>query len=102
MDQLNSVLNESIKKEILENKEIKEIAKILCGTDYDCGTCPVQYPCAMRYKAEKLYNAGYRKATKIFEVVFENIVYNDDAGFDVLTKDRAEELAKQFNIKKEK
>lgn len=81
--------------QVEKKKEIEEIAKVLC--DNNCYSC-TGLNCLALINAEKIYNAGYRKLTVIFNIVAENIVYNDDAGFDVLTKDRAEELAKHFGV----
>ena len=58
-------------------KQIKEMAKILC-TDYDMGKCMVdsfdclEGHCSKRERIEALYNAGYRKSSEVAEEVINN------------------------------
>ena len=46
------------------NKQIDEMARVMCGQDKDCLLCPVQSPCLMRNCAHLLYAEGYRKASE--------------------------------------
>ena len=59
-------------------KQIKEMAKILC-TDCDMGKCMVdgfdclEGHCSKRERIEALYNAGYRKSSEVAGEIFEAI-----------------------------
>jgi hypothetical protein len=46
-----------------EKKQIEEMAKVMCGGCADGKEC-MQCLCADWYKAEKLYNTGYRKQSE--------------------------------------
>ncbi len=60
------------------DKQIKEMAKILCR-DYSMGECMVdsfdclEGHCSKRERIEALYNAGYRKASDVAEEIFAEI-----------------------------
>ena len=58
-------------------KQIDEMAKIMCGFDDDecehCNTCSFHNGCACEIDAENLYNAGYRKASEVAREIFEEI-----------------------------
>lgn len=57
-----------------KEKQIEEIAKILCGQTRGCEHCMFNYnTCFERKDAEEIYNAGYRKASEIFEEIEEGI-----------------------------
>lgn len=47
----------------MREKQIEEMAKVMCGGCYDGKEC-MHGLCADWYKAEKLYNANYRKLTE--------------------------------------
>jgi hypothetical protein len=52
------------------DKQIEEIAKILCGMKNGCDGCMWnKVHCNERNYAEEIYNAGYRKASEIFEEI---------------------------------
>ena len=42
-------------------KQIEEMAKVMCGKSKPCFLCEVQTPCRCQTDAELLYEAGYRK-----------------------------------------
>lgn len=59
-------------------KQIEEIAKAMCAGCPDNKEC-MHCLCADWYKAESIYNAGYRKADDVAKEIFEeidNIIYN--------------------------
>ena len=56
-----------------KDKQIEEMAKILCKNG--CKDC-IQTLCADWYKAEALYDAGYRKASDVAREIFEDIFYH--------------------------
>ena len=59
-------------------KLIEEIAKAMCGGCPDNKEC-MHCLCADWYKAEALYNAGYRRWSEVAKEIFEeidNIIYN--------------------------
>ncbi len=55
-----------------ENKQIEEMARTICGLQYDCNTCAYSYDvyfiekqkCSSMKFAEALYKADYRKQIK--------------------------------------
>lgn len=53
-------------------KQIEEIAKVICGGCPDNKEC-MHCLCADWYKAESLYNAGYRKQSEVAREIFEEI-----------------------------
>ena len=53
-------------------KQIEEIAKVICGSCPDNKEC-MHCLCADWYKAESLYNAGYRKQSEVAREIFEEI-----------------------------
>lgn len=53
-------------------KQIEEIAKVICGGCPDNKEC-MHCLCADWYKAESIYNAGYRKQSEIAREIFEMI-----------------------------
>ena len=53
-------------------KQIEEIAKVMCGGCPDNKEC-MHCLCADWYKAEDLYNAGYRNQSEIAMEIFEDI-----------------------------
>ena len=57
-----------------KNREIEEMAKILCGMKNGCDGCMWdKVHCNERNYAEEIYNAGYRKATDVAAEIFEEI-----------------------------
>ena len=59
-------------------KQIEEIAKVMCGGCPDNKEC-MRCLCADWYKAQFIYNAGYRKQSDVAKEIFEeidNIIYN--------------------------
>lgn len=55
-----------------KEKQIEEIAKVMCGGCPDNKEC-MHCLCADWYKAEDLYNAGYRRQSEIAKESFEDI-----------------------------
>lgn len=53
-------------------KQIEEIAKVMCGGCPDNKEC-MRCLCADWYKAEDLYNAGYRNQSEVAMEIFEEI-----------------------------
>lgn len=47
-----------------DQKQIEEIAKLICRMPKKCDDC-WQYECQAKYFAKILYNAGYRKADDV-------------------------------------
>ena len=98
-----------------DKKQIEEMGQIICGR-YENGICLIDktscYGLCEELKAEKLYNAGYRKADevrketakKIFDVLYQGLdLENTEKGgfvtiqkFDFLNKFR--ELYQQLCI----
>lgn len=60
-----------------KDKQIEEMAKIMCGFDDEecehCITCSYHNGCACEEDAKNLYNAGYRKASDVAREIFEEI-----------------------------
>lgn len=42
-------------------KQIEEMAKVLCGMSRECAKCKLNGKCLARNSADVLYTAGYRK-----------------------------------------
>jgi hypothetical protein len=60
--------------ELNRNKQIDEIAKILCGMKNGCDGCMWDKSiCYERNDAEEIYNAGYRKASDVAREIFEEL-----------------------------
>lgn len=53
-------------------KQIEEIAKAMCGGCTDGREC-MHCLCADWYKAESVYNAGYRKQSEVAREIFDDI-----------------------------
>lgn len=53
-------------------KQIEAIAKVICGGCPDNKEC-MHCLCADWYRAEALYNAGYRKQSEVVKEIFEGI-----------------------------
>lgn len=53
-------------------KQIEAIAKAMCGGCPDNKEC-IHSLCADWYKAESIYNAGYRKQSEVVKEIFEEI-----------------------------
>ncbi len=52
------------------NKQIEEIAHILCGMKSSCGSCMFHKTRCLEYMdAEQIYNAGYRKQSEAHWIV---------------------------------
>ena len=64
------------------DKQISEMARVICGRDNDCLVCPIQSPYPMRTCAELLNAEGYRKASEVAREIFEEI----DKRFEALLK----------------
>ena len=89
-----------------KEKRIKEMAKELC-CDYDC-VIPCQSCAYYGYEncrdvqsAEKLYAAGYRKASEVAREIFEEIdemIYMLSAmtGIDIIILGKYAELKKKY------
>ncbi len=43
------------------DKQIEEMARVMCGREKSCLICPIESPCLMRNCAHLLYAEGYRK-----------------------------------------
>jgi hypothetical protein len=56
------------------NKQIEEMARVMCGMSKPCILCEVQSPCRMRNCAHLLYAEGYRKASDVAREIFAEIV----------------------------
>lgn len=57
-----------------KEKQIEEIAHILCGMENSCDECIFdKVKCYERLDAEQIYNAGYRKATDIVKEIFKEL-----------------------------
>ena len=54
-------------------KQIEEMARVMCQISHPCTMCLVQSPCRCRTNAELLYNAGYRKAFDLEEKLADAI-----------------------------
>lgn len=63
----------TMKAEAIKEAEIEEMAKITCVSDKDCFMCPAQSPCYLKTSAKRLYEKGYRKASKVAEEIFAEI-----------------------------
>lgn len=49
-----------------EQKEIEEMAKLLCSKSHSCDVCDFENkPCGHQETAQILYTAGYRKADEV-------------------------------------
>lgn len=53
-------------------KQIEKIAKVICGGCPDSKEC-MHCLCADWYRAEALYNAGYRKQSEVAKEIFAEI-----------------------------
>ena len=53
-------------------KQIEEMAKVMCGGCTDNKEC-MRCLCADWYNAETLYNAGYRKQSEVAKEIFDDI-----------------------------
>lgn len=66
------------------NKQIEEMAKTLCEEYGECKKCTLsnpecENPCMVIEDCERLYNAGYRKASEVAREIFaeiERLVYS--------------------------
>lgn len=92
-----------MKAEAIKEAEIKEMAKITCGSDKDCFMCPAQSPCYLKTSAKRLYEKGYRKASEVAEEIFAeieriaNMDYQTPLGTWVtIRKDLFSELKKKY------
>lgn len=45
-------------------KQIEEMARVMCGREKSCLICPIESPCLMRNCAHLLYAEGYRKQSE--------------------------------------
>lgn len=79
-------------------KEIEEIAKVMCGgcpNNKECMHCL----CADWYRAEALYNAGYRKQSEVACKIIGEILSNhtpDIDGFFIMHESELVELKKKY------
>ena len=78
MTELEKKTFDKVNESIIKNKQIEEIAEILCRYKADDGTCIVtlrecDHTCAYTQYGETLYNAGYRKASDVAREIFEEI-----------------------------
>ena len=56
------------------DKQIEEMAKLLCGATNGCDDCMFnKVNCYEHKDAEELYNAGYRKQSEVAEEIFAEI-----------------------------
>lgn len=55
------------------NKQIEEMAKVLCGMSRECAKCRLNGICLARTSADVLYTAGYRKASDVAMEIFAEI-----------------------------
>ena len=55
------------------DKQIEEMAKAVCHLERTCDQCMTSFECKAMVYAKRFYEAGYRKASKIFEEI-EKIV----------------------------
>lgn len=60
-----------------KEKQIEEMAKVMCGGCPDNKEC-MHCLCADWYKAESIYNAGYRKASDVARDLRQYIILNED------------------------
>lgn len=58
------------------NKQIEEMAKVLCGITKPCKDCRLNSQCLAYNSADVLYNAGYRKASEVAREFFVEIERN--------------------------
>ena len=75
------------------DKQIEEMAKAVCHLDRTCDECMTSFECKAMTYAKRFYNAGYRKASEIFEEiedVLNNIGYFDELDFKALKKKYSE------------
>ena len=56
-----------------KEKQIEEMAKTVCHLDRTCDQCMTSFECKAMTYAKRFYNAGYRKASEIFEEIEKQI-----------------------------
>lgn len=79
-------------------KQIEEIAKVMCGGCPDNKEC-MHCLCADWYRAEALYNAGYRKQSKVAMEIIGEILSShtlDIDGFFTMHESELTELKKKY------
>ena len=57
----------------MEEKQIEEMARLLCGQAKSCNECSVHKPCLMMNCARILTDNGYRKASDVAREIFEEL-----------------------------
>ena len=79
-------------------KQIEEIAKAMCGGCSDNKEC-IHCLCADWYKAESIYNAGYRKQSEVAMEIIGEILSShtlDIDGFFTMHESELTELKKKY------
>ena len=79
-------------------KQIEEIAKVMCGGCPDNKEC-IHCLCADWYRAEALYNAGYRKQSEVAMEIIGEILSShtlDIDGFFTMHESELTELKKKY------
>ena len=81
-----------------KDKQIEEIAKAMCGGCPDNKEC-IHCLCADWYRAEALYNAGYRKQSEVAMEIIGEILSShtlDIDGFFTMHESEFTELKKKY------
>lgn len=78
-------------------EEIEKIAKVMCGGCPDNKEC-MHGLCADWYKAESIYNAGYRHQRDVAIDIFDDI----ETTFSVLLKGDISEIEKLLSVVRKK
>ncbi len=88
------------------DKQIEEMAKIICGS-HNNGACvfnhePCDLECSANGEAKKLYDSGYRKASEVAREIFEEVerVVNFALCVDITEWSAFAELKKKYTEEK--